>query len=939
MSKFSTPKRQQRWGALLAATLLMASSTSPTCSAAEIGAKPINATGFSTLRHDATSGLSEYRLKSNGLTVLLKEMHGAPVVTVMMLYKVGSRNEGVGYTGATHFLEHMMFRGSSGFDPQKHSGIDDVLKPIGGQNNATTWFDRTSYFEVVPAGNLSLCLQFESDRMRHLLLRGDDRKSEMTVVRNELERNENEASAILDTQLFATAFREHPYHHPTIGWRSDVEGVPLSRLKKFYDDFYWPNNATLMVIGDFKTPNALRLIADNFAKIPRSPAPIPTVYTTEPPQEGERRFTVQRGEDLPKVMLGYHVPKALSPDSYTLDVIESLLGDDNHQSSRLYKRLVDSSMASDTYANSYCLRDPGLFVVYASATPATDLANLESSIQSELDKLKTEPVPEAELNRAKTSISKRLRLSSVDPLELAQQVGEALAVGDLNYWLHYNDKIKAVTQDDIKRVAAKYFTVKNRTVGDYLPASNAIQQAEGSQSPASGVVNYRATGNQPKDGRRLTSTVTRSTTGVQPTLSIAPRVKRKVLSNGLTVLVLPQPGAPAISIAGSIKSGEYFAADGQTLVPNLLADMLSKGSANFSQEAIAQELENMGTSFNPNAGHFWLNFQTDVVKEDMDRFLLLVSDILTRPQFPAAELDKSKKVWEAKIKQSMADTRAVAMNSLLNSLYKPGDVYYEPGFPQQLQELSGITASDLHNFHRNHFRPKNAVLSVVGDVNPEQVFATMDKYLSHWTGGPAETITAPKAIQLNQSREIKVPLSGKESVDICIGHPVDMSITHPDFFAAAIANAALGHSTFGSRLATLREDYGLTYGISSSFSDVSLGGAPWLIACTVNPQNVQKSLTLIQKITGQYVKDGIKAQELADESKHLAGEFLVDLRMPSEIARFLCRYEMLGVGPSFIDRYASRLQSVTAAQVNQAIRKYLPLNDSLTVLSGSFKEK
>lgn len=953
MPQLPSASSTSRSGALLAALLLVSSWCMPaTAASIRTASKQVSTNTpaeFSKVRYDATSGLSEYRMRSNGLTVLLKEMHTAPVVTVMLLYRVGSRNEAVGYTGSTHFLEHLMFRGSTNFDPRKHNGIDDVLKPIGGQNNATTWFDRTSYFEVVPASDLNLCLQFESDRMRNLLLRGDDRKSEMTVVRNELERNENEAQAILDTQLFATAFREHPYHHPTIGWRSDVEGVPLSRLKKFYDDFYWPNNATLLIVGDFQPQSALQMVSKNFGKIPHSPNPIPDVYTTEPAQEGQRRFTIQRGEDTPKVMMGYHIPRALDKDSYTLDVIDSLLGDDNRQSSRLYKRLVDTGLASDVYASSYTLRDPGLFVLYASATPGSKLDTLESSLQQELDKLKTETVPAEELQRAKTSISKRLKLSSVDPLELAQQIGEALATGNLDYWLNFEKRINAVTADDIKRVANKYFTSKNESVGHYLPQTDTTPAASAAAQPPLGVANLRP-GNLPASSRHSKAPPTehhramglgqQATYTNKTSLSIASRVKRRVLSNGLTVLVLPQPGAQAVSVAGSIKAGGYFTSSDKSLVPDLLADMLTKGSANFSKELLAQELENMGTSFNPAAGRFFLNFQTDVVKDDLDKFTLMLSDIITKPVFAGDELDKSKKVWEAKFKQSMADTRAVAVNSLFNSLYARDNVYHEKTFADKLKELSTISVSDLHDFHAQHFRPSNMVLSVVGDVNPDLVFSSIEKHFAAYGNRePAESITVPKTKTLSTSREIKVPISGKESVDICIGHPADLSITHPDFFAAAIANAALGYGTFASRLAALREDYGLTYGISSSFSDVAFGGAPWMISCTVNPQNTQKALSVIRQITAKYVKEGITPKELADESKHLAGEFLVDLRIPGEIARFLCRYEMLGVGPSFIDKYASRLQAVSAEQVNKAIRKYLPLADSLTVLSGSFKDK
>src|ERR671914_1212731 len=222
----------------------------------------------------------EYKL-ANGMKVLLVENRVAPVATIMVLYKVGSRNEAVGYTGSTHLLEHMMFKGTPTFNKERNTQIAATLQKIGASFNATTWYDRTNYFETVPSDQLELAIRLEADRMRNSFIADADRQSEMTVVRNELERGQNEPSEVLDEAVYATAFREHPYHHPTIGWRADVEGVPTSRLKEFYDTFYHPNNTTVILAGDFERPGALALVEKYFGAAPPSPAPIPEVYTDE----------------------------------------------------------------------------------------------------------------------------------------------------------------------------------------------------------------------------------------------------------------------------------------------------------------------------------------------------------------------------------------------------------------------------------------------------------------------------------------------------------------------------------------------------------------------------------------------------------------------------------------------------------------------------------
>ncbi len=282
-------------------------------------------------------GVSEFKLE-NGLRVLIAENHSAPVATLLVVYRVGSRNEAVGNTGSTHFLEHMLFKGTENHNAEKGNGIDDLLTQIGAYWNATTWFDRTSYYEVVPNDFLEMCVELEADRMRNLRLRQEDHDSEMSVVRNELERGENHPEEALEKELYAIAFREHPYHHPTIGWRSDVESVPMSRLRDFYNTFYWPNNATVIALGDFTTDHALELINKHFGSIPTAPHAIPEVYTTEPPQEGERRFEVTRAGDMPRVWIGFHVPEATHDDNYPLAAIRHLLqhfseraAGDNHQ--------------------------------------------------------------------------------------------------------------------------------------------------------------------------------------------------------------------------------------------------------------------------------------------------------------------------------------------------------------------------------------------------------------------------------------------------------------------------------------------------------------------------------------------------------------------------------------------------------------------------------
>ncbi len=989
-----------------------------------VGAAVGSHSSITFVKGDAASGLKEYKLNSNGLKILLQEKHNTPAVTVMVTYKVGSRNEAVGYTGSTHFLEHMMFKGTPKHDPQKGTGLDDILKPMGGVNNASTSYDRTDYYEVVPSNGLAACLDLEADRMRHALLRNSDRTSEMTVVRNELERGENTAINKLDQLVFSTAFREHPYHHPTIGWRSDVEGVPTERLRQFYNDFYYPNNATLFVIGDFKTPETLKLIEENFGKVPASPKPFPKVYTSEPPQEGERRFVVHRGDELPRVMLGYHIPNAVNKDTYPLEVIASLLGDQKQQSSRLYKQLVDAGLASQVGAINLSMRDPGLFTVVASATSGTKPELIEKTIEEELARLAKEPVPEKELERAKKSVWKKMKLEADDPAEFAQQLSDAEAVADWTWLINVEPKVKAVTAAQVQEAAKKYFTEDNRTVGYYLPkagsenskekkagkdgetssATDAEKQKESNtaeehkdikEAKDAGVVQYVeaeppasesprfvsspldsvkiASADRTADGginsaanhtnseinlAKVDTSRTRSSKSDKISLAensksasaasaasaatkgmIASKTKKKILSNGLTVYVMPVRGNGIVAVSAKIKGcGENGAPIDKTALPGLVGEMLNKGSSKFSKEQLADALENMGSSFDPQVEPFWASIESEVVTEDLDELFSLFSDSLRAPLFQSDELEKLKKQKESELKDAKVETAELAANKLLGALYKPGCVYYQRPYEEQIDELKTVTVDDLKEFHRKHYVADNVTLSIVGDLSEEQGFALAEKYFGIWEkGAPADMSTNNCACSGNfPVKEIVSQLPDKSNVDIFMGYPADVSISSKDFCAAQLANAALGHDTLSSRLAEVREKYGFSYDIHSMFSENAESWSPWVIQLSVNPENTNKSVALVRKIVTEYVEKGITPRELAMEKQRVAGEYIVyRMRTPKQLADALSKYGALGLGPEFMDRYPSMLSAVTLKEANDAIKKYMQPNKLVTSLAGS----
>ncbi len=429
------------------------------------------AAGFTHVK--SLGGIDEYRLDRNGLTVLLAADHSAPVVTFEVTYRVGSRNEVTGVTGSTHLLEHMMFKGSDAYNDAKGNSIKQMLERVGGQFNASTGEDRTNYFATIGKETLEGYIAIEADRMRNLWLHESDRQSEMTVVRNEYERGKNDPDNVLVEEVTSAAYVALPYHHPTIGWRSDIEHVPIAKLREFYDTFYWPNNATVTVIGDIDPAGTLGLIKKYYGVYPHSPAPIPTIYTEEPAQSGERRVVVKRPGELGTVIIAHKVPNGRDADQPALEMLDAILS--SGKTARLYRALVDQGLALNASAGTDLHRDLSLHTVYASLAPNATHAQVEKALLAEIAKIETDGVTAAEVARVKQQYIAADAYKRDGTAAIAGEINEWIAVGDWTLYVTFPQKVQQVTPADVQRVAKKYFAEDQSTTGWFIPV---LPQAE-----------------------------------------------------------------------------------------------------------------------------------------------------------------------------------------------------------------------------------------------------------------------------------------------------------------------------------------------------------------------------------------------------------------------------------------------------------------------------
>lgn len=416
------------------------------------------------------SGVTEYVLPQNGLRVLHKQDNSAPLVGVMVTYHVGSRNEAVGHTGSTHILEHLLFKDSKNFNTKNGKPPSKYLERLGASMNATTWLDRTNYFELMPKENAEQAIALEADRMRYSQFSAADLKTEMTVVRNEYERGRNNPEELLDEAVWATAFMSHPYHHPTIGWKDDIEGSTVEKLREFYDRFYYPNNATLSLFGALSKKEMEALVLKYFTKLPQAPTGIPHVHTKEGEQTGARRVEIENDGETSLVTLAHKAPAATDPQFPIFLLISQILG--GGLASRLQRALVDTGKAVYVNTMMHGFHDPSLIQVTSQATPSNTPAQLLEIIRGEYEKFKKAGPTAEELSRAKEQIKAILSYSRDGILSELFALNEAIAGGDWTSIYTMEGAIQKVALQDVHRIAREALIPQKETVGILRPKKN-----------------------------------------------------------------------------------------------------------------------------------------------------------------------------------------------------------------------------------------------------------------------------------------------------------------------------------------------------------------------------------------------------------------------------------------------------------------------------------
>ena len=862
-----------------------------------------------------SGGIKEYTMTSNGLRVLLKQDNTAPVATFMVTYEVGSRNEAIGYTGSTHLLEHLMFKGSRKFNTKKGNSVFQTLQSLGARMNATTWLDRTNYFAVLPSEHLETLIEIEADRMRNAYIKEEDRQSEMTVVRNEFERGQNSPSGVLDENIWATAYQAHPYHHSTIGWKEDIENVSIERLREFYDTFYWPNNATAIAIGDFTEKEALSMIKKHFGKIRKSTKPIPEVYTAEPKQEGIRTITLKRAGQQGIVGVAHKTPAATHPDAPAFMVLSSILS--SGKNSRFYKNITDKGLTTSVYIWDSLFRDPGLFTVYANLSPDVDHKTVEKAVVDEYEKIKKDGVSDEEVKNAQTQLIASMKFRQDGSYAIASGLNEAIASGDWTLYTTYNEKIGTVTKEDVQRIVKEYFKEDLSTIGYFIPLGAGGQNKKLATSAKD--LEKMKLKHYSEEEELLSSKVVDS----EPV-------------EGIRLLTLKR-GSGVVTLTGSMLGGDIYAS-GNARTADMVAAMLDQGTTNMTKFEISAKLESAGARLGFFNGQARVGFSGKFLSEDTKMVFDLLADQLKNPLFAEEDLNKVKKRQVANYKRSKESTRGNATNNMLKAFYGTGHQNSPTDPDKAIEEIKKVTPKNLKDFHLKNYGAGTMVIVAVGDVDHNSLESLIKEGFGGWKKSPLkekkETGTANKA-----SDKVYVTMQDKTSTDFLVGTALGIDRYHPDYLPLYVATHTLGGNFSARLMQTVRVKEGLTYGINSSMRGFGNGNdGYWMVGGTFSPKLLSKGESSTLREIKKWAEEGITQKELDITKSTLTGGFQVGFDSTGGLAGGILDAIIVHGDLTYLDSYPERIKAITLDEANTAISKYIFFDDLYQVAAGTIDE-
>jgi zinc protease len=867
----------------------------------------------------------EFRL-NNGLRVIMHQDKSTPIVAVNVWYHVGSKNEVPGRTGFAHLFEHMMFQGSKNYDADYFGPLQEA----GANINGSTSSDRTNYYQVLPSNFLELALFMEADRMGGLLeaITMEKLNNQRDVVKNERrQRVDNQPYGQAGERIGEIMFpKGHPYNWSVIGSLDDLSAASLEDVKNFFRQYYVPNNASLVIAGDFDAKQARTWVEKYFGGIAKG-GDITRPRPAQPKLDKETRVTMDDAlAPLPRVSMVWHSVAQRDKDEAALDMLGSVLS--SGRGSRLQSNLQFGKELVQTIGGGNGSREiAGTFQVSAIARPGKSLEEIEKEINVELERIKNEPPTAEELTRALNQIE----TGAIFNLQTVQNKADSLNSNAVFYgkpdvFQQQLDEYRKVTPADVQRVAKNYLTA-NRLVLTINPNRSA-----GNKMNAA--VNQPTSKSDDKKEKTKPDTSKLPKAGADPKFSLPPIEKMK-LSNGLEVWTVRQSELPIVSMNMVLKTGGTFEPADKSGVSSLTATLLDDGTKTRSALDIANQLQAIGASVGAGSGWDSTNVSMSSLTKNMDQALDIFADVIVNPTFPESELESTRRRTVGSFIQRKSNPNAISGLVYDRVLYGK-DHPYGRQLTGDENTIKAITRDDIVKTYESTYRPNNAVLIVVGDVDPKALAPKLEKAFANWKPGTIPTGTLPEAPQMEKAGIFLVDRPNSAQSVVSIGQ-IGVSRDNPDYFPLQVMNSILG-GQFSARVnMNLREDKGYTYGARTGYV-YRRGAGPFSASADVQTAVTKESVQeFLKEINGVRGANPVTQQELEYNKQSLIRAYPRGFETVGQISNQLSNLVTYNLPDSYFNDFISKVNAVTLADVNRVANKYLTPDKLAIVIVGDRK--
>lgn len=877
------------------------------------------------------------RTLANGLKLYAIRDTSSPNVSVQLWYDVGSKDDPRGRSGFAHLFEHMMFKATRNMVPEQ---MDRMTEDVGGFNNASTWDDFTNYYETVPANHLRRLLWAEAERMGSLVVDQGNFLSEREVVKEELRTGLARPYGKLFSHYLPTAsYAVHPYARPGIGSIEELDASTVDDVRAFHATYYRPDNAILVVSGNFNPAELNLWVDDYFAPLRRPSGPIPRVTIAEPPRTAARTLTVtEPNTPLPAVVLTYLLPPAHSADSDALDVLGAVLASGDN--SRLKHALVRTRVATDADVSSDQKQSTGLLAVYAILAGGRTVAEAETVLRRELARLTREPVSAAELAEAKNE----LLTAALQERETVDGRAGALARGVLlEQDPRAADKrlagIARVTARDIQRVAATYLADRTSVAIRYLPAASGAAPGGDRIALAPGVITRPLA--RPANVAVVTPASDAQRVAPPPPgkviIATAPRPVTTRLANGLTVITVPRHNLPLVNASLIANAGAVSDPGDMAGLHSLTAKLMTKGTKTRSATAVAAAVEALGGQLGAGAGREGMTLDLTVKVDQIPAALSVLSDLAQNSVYSADELERARGQAIDEATVTLQDPGTLSRLAVNRAVF--GSSAY--GSPTQgtLQSLKAIDRAHVLGAAAQGVRPDNVVLVLSGDITPAQARTLADRAFGRWTvpaaPRPAPSVQGAAGDAPLRGKVVLVDMPGAAQAAVAVARETAPR-SDPHFYPTLVANSVLGGGYSARLNKEIRIKRGLSYGAGSTLRAERRDGSVSVAVQTKNP-SAPEVLQIILDEMRRLGAEPIPAAELGTRQANLAGSFGRQMESVAGLGGIIGTYVQQGIAPDEIGRYASLVQAVTPANAGAAAKAKLAPAGVTIIIVGDAK--